>query len=201
MPEDGLSDEFLIDAIAGKAMWALERLHERYSGRLYMLAYRLTEDHMVSEELVQDTFLAVWQCAPSYNPHAAPVHSWLFSITYHRSITYLRSQHRRSTLQLMPLELVEEEELCAISEVWEQTWKKVQNEELCKCLSQLPKEQRSAIELAYFEECTHNEIAQRCQIPLGTVKARIRLGILHLRRVLEKRLQEEKVTPVRTSSR
>ena len=57
MEEDELSDEFLIDAIAGGAMWALERLYHRYSGRFYALAYRMTADKMVAEELVQDAFL------------------------------------------------------------------------------------------------------------------------------------------------
>jgi RNA polymerase sigma-70 factor (ECF subfamily) len=185
MEEDELSDEFLIDAIAGGAMWALERLYHRYSRRFYALAYRMTADKMVTEELVQDAFFAVWQSATSYAPQAGPVRGWLFSIIYHHTINYLRSVRRNSTLQRVPWQEVEAYERFALSDVWEQVWSSVQSVELHACLMQLPTEQRAVIELAYFGGWTHGEIAQRCQIPLGTVKARIRLGVRHLRRALE----------------
>src|SRR5438045_1172079 len=73
MDEGELSDQFLIDAIAGKGMWALERLYDRYGKRFYALAYRMTADHMAAEELVQDAFLAIWQSAKLYVPQASPV--------------------------------------------------------------------------------------------------------------------------------
>ena len=201
MEEDELSDEFLIDAIAGGAMWALERLYHRYSRRFYALAYRITADHMVAEELVQDAFLAVWQSATSYAPQAGPVRGWLFSIIYHRTLNYLRSVCRRSTLQQVPWQEVEAYERFALSDVWEQAWSSVQSAELHAYLMQLPTEQRAVIELAYFEGWTHGEIAQRCQMPLGTVKARLRLGVLHLRRALEQRGGGEKPLSGNTSSR
>ncbi|MGI9062103.1 MAG: RNA polymerase sigma factor [Ktedonobacteraceae bacterium] len=95
--EDGqLSDEFLIEAIAGEAMWALERLYRRYRGRFYAMAYRMTSDHMVAEELVQDAFFAIWQHSRSYDPAAGTVSTWLFSIIYHGTIDYLRDVRRRS---------------------------------------------------------------------------------------------------------
>ncbi len=185
MEEDEPNDEFLIDAIAGGAMWALERLCHRYRGRFYALAYRMTADKMVAEELVQDTFVAIWQSATSYAPQAGPVRSWLFSIIYHNTINYLRSVNRRSTLQQVQWQEVEAYERFAFSDVWEQAWSSVQIAQLHACLMQLPTEQRAVIELAYFEGWTHTEIAQRCQIPIGTVKARIRLGVHHLRRALK----------------
>ena len=187
MLEDEPSDEFLIDSIAGKAMWALERLHHRYNRRFYALAYRMTADNMVAEELVQDAFFAVWQSASTYSPQAGPVRSWLFSIIYHNTINYLRSVRHRSTILHVPWQEVEEYEHFALSDVWEQVWSSTQNAGLHACLMQLPTEQRTVIELAFFRGCTHGEIAQRCQLPLGTVKARIRLGVLHLRRALEQR--------------
>ena len=186
MEEDEVSDEFLIEAIADRAMWAFERLCHRYRGRFYALAYRMTADHMVAEELVQDTFLAVWQSATSYAPQAGPVRGWLFSIIYHHTINYLRSVRRSSALQRVPWQEVEEYERFALANVWEQAWSTVQIAQLHACLNQLSAEQRTVIELAYFEGLTHAEIAQRCQIPIGTVKARIRLGVRHIRRALEK---------------
>jgi RNA polymerase sigma factor (sigma-70 family) len=185
MEDEELSDEFLIEAIAGGAMWALERLCHRYSRRFYALAYRMTTDKMVAEELVQDTFLAVWQSATSYVPQAGPVRGWLFSIIYHHTINYLRSVRHQSTLQQVPWQEIEAYERFALSDVWEQTWSSVEIAELHACLKQLPTEQRTVIELAYFEGWTQTEIAKRCKIPLGTVKARIRLGVSHLRKALE----------------
>ncbi|HEY6408323.1 MAG TPA: sigma-70 family RNA polymerase sigma factor, partial [Ktedonobacteraceae bacterium] len=198
MDEDELSDEFLIDAIAGRAMWALERLHQRYSGRFYALAYRISADHMAAEELVQDTFFAIWQSASTYSPQAGPVRGWLFSIIYYRTIDYLRSARRRSTLLQVPWQEVEAYERFALSDVWEQAWTSVQNAELHTCLMQLPTEQRTVIELAFFAGWTQGEIAQRCKMPLGTVKARMRLGVLHLRRALEQRGVSEETSSVIT---
>ena len=185
MKEDELSDEFLMDAIAGKAMWALERLYHRYSRRCYALAYRMTTDKMVAEELVQDTFLAVWQSATKYVPEAGSVRGWLFSIIYHNTVNYLRKVQRRSIPQQVQWQEVEAYEHFALSDMWEQAWNSVQIAKLHACLKQLPTEQRTVIELAYFSGWTNTEIAQRCKIPLGTVKARIRLGVHHLRRSLE----------------
>jgi len=185
MAEDEPSDEFLIESIAGGSLWALERLHLRYSRRFYALSYRMTADHMVAEELVQDAFFAVWQSATSYAPQAGPVRGWLFSIIYHHIINYLRSVRHRSTMQQVQWQEVEAYERFALSDVWEQAWSSIQIAELHACLMQLPTEQRAVIELAYFGGWTHGEIAQRCQIPLGTVKARIRLGVRHLRRAFE----------------
>ncbi len=185
MEEDELSDEFLIEAIAGGAMWALERLCHRYRGRLYAFAYRMTADKMVSEELTQDTLLAVWQNARSYTPQTGPVRGWIFSIIYHHTVDYLRHLRRRSTLQEVKWQEVEAYERFAISDVWEEAWSSAQIDELHACLERLPTNQRTVIKLAYFEGWTHTEIAQRCQIPIGTVKARIRLGVRHLRKALE----------------
>src|SRR6266487_1511796 len=186
MEEDELSDEFLIEAIAGRAMWALERLYHRYSRRCYALAYRMTADKMVAEELVQDTFFAVWQSATSYSPQASPVHGWLFSIIYHRTVDFLRSVRCSSALQQVSWQEVEAYERFFLSDVWGQAWSSVQKAELHTCLMQLPAEQREVIELAYFGGLTHYEIAQFCHMPIGTVKSRIRLGMSHLRRELEK---------------
>ena len=186
MEEDELSDGFLMEAITGRAMWALERLYHRYSRRCYALAYRMTTDKMVAEELVQDTFLAVWQSATTYVPKAGSVRSWLFSIIYHNTVNYLRKVQHRSTTQQVQWQEVEAYERFILSDVWEQAWNSIQIAELHSCLKQLPTEQRTVIVLAYFEGWTNTEIAQQCKIPLGTVKSRIRLGLRQLRRSLEK---------------
>lgn len=187
MEDDQLSDEFLIDAIAGGAMWALERLYRRYRGRFYAMAYRMTSDHMVAEELVQDAFFAIWQRSLSYDPAAGTVHSWLISIIYHGTVNYLRDVRRRSALQQVTWLEVEADERCAVPDVWEQIWRTIQNAEIRACLSRLTLERRLPIELAFFWGWTHSEIAQHYHLPLGTVKARIRLGLRQLKQELEQR--------------
>src|ERR1700676_5213798 len=118
MEDDQLSDELLIDAIAGGAMWALERLDHRYRGRFYALAYRMTADHMVAEELVQDAFLSIWQRSRSYDPAEGAVSGWLFSIIYHSTVDYLRGVRRHSSLQQVTLQELEADERYAVPDVW-----------------------------------------------------------------------------------
>ena len=104
--QDEPSDEALLNAIAGGAVWAMESLYQRYSRILYSLAYRMVADHQVAEDLLQDAFLAVWRSATSYSPQTGAVRSWLFAIIYHRTIDYLRRVRCQSTLQEVPLERI-----------------------------------------------------------------------------------------------
>src|SRR5207245_6864916 len=92
-----LSDEALLNEIAGGAVWAMDSLYERYSRMLYSLAYRMVADHQVAEDLLQDAFLAVWRRAISYSPQTGAARSWLISILHHRTIDYLRKVRRQSS--------------------------------------------------------------------------------------------------------
>lgn len=180
-----LSDEALINAIAGGAVWAMEPLYQRYNRILYSLAYRTVADHQVAEDLLQDAFLSVWRRATSYSPQSGAVRSWLVSIVHHRTIDYLRAVRRRSTLKEATWEEVEQDERTAFPDVWDEAWRSVQSAQVRAALMNIPIEQRMVIELAYFQGWTHSEIAEGCKIPLGTVKARMRLGLMHLKGILE----------------
>ena len=181
---DELSDEALINAIAEGAEWAMEPLYERYNRVLYSLAYRMVADHQVAEDLLQDAFLSVWRRASSYAPQSAAVRSWLISIVHHRTIDYLRAVRRRAGLKEVTWEEIEQDERTAFPDVWEEALRSVQSAQLRAALMNIPSEQRMVIELAYFQGWTHSEIAEGCEIPLGTVKARMRLGLSHLRVLL-----------------
>lgn len=180
-----LSDEELLQAIADKKVWAMEPLYERYSHLLYSLAYRVVTDTQVAEDLLQETFFAVWRNASSYSSQSGLVRSWLISIIHHRAIDYLRSMRRRGGVNKVPLEDIEHEESMAVPDVWDEAWLAIQGAQVRTALLQLSQEQRNVIELAYFKGWTHSEIAEDCQIPLGTVKARMRLGLARLRRILQ----------------
>ncbi|HWZ18744.1 MAG TPA: sigma-70 family RNA polymerase sigma factor [Ktedonobacteraceae bacterium] len=178
------SDEALLNAIAGGAVWAMDSLYQRYSRILYSLAYRMVADHQVAEDLLQDAFLAVWRRAITYSPQSGAARSWLISIMHHRTIDYLRRVRRRSTIQEAPLEELELNESIAHPDAWDAAWQSVKSSHVRAALMQIPTEQRMVIELAYFQGWTHSEIAAGTQIPLGTIKARMRLGLLHLKQVL-----------------
>src|SRR6266568_9596141 len=181
-----LPDEVLLNAIAGGAVWAMEPLYHRYSRILYSLAYRMVADHQVAEDLLQEAFLAVWRRATSYSPQSGAVRSWIVSILHHRTIDYLRSVRRRSVLlKETRWEEIETDEHAAFPDVWDEAWRSVQSSQVRAALMQLPAEQRLVIEMAYFQGWTHSEIAEGCQIPLGTVKARMRLGLHRLKLILE----------------
>lgn len=187
-----MSDEALLDAIADGSAWAMESLYQRYSRILYSLAYRMVADHQVAEDLLQDAFIAVWRRATSFTPSAGAARSWLISILHHRTIDYLRRVRRRAALQEAPLEDIEFDETIATPDVWEETWRSVRSAQVREALMQLPTEQRLVIELAYFQGWTHSEIAEGTHTPLGTVKARMRLGLQRLKRHLEDmRMNEE----------
>lgn len=183
---DQFSDEDLIRAIASGAMWAMEQLFVRYGRMLYALAYRMVTDQQVAEDLVQEVLLAVWRYATSYTPQLGTARSWLLSIMHHRTIDYLRGVRRRSIFKQTSWEEVALDENMAVSDVWDEAWRSVQSEQVRTALIQLSPEQLRVIELAYFQGWTHTEIAERLQLPLGTVKARLRLGLIHLKRILER---------------
>src|SRR3989442_13281376 len=179
------SDEALLNAIAGGAVWAMESLYQRYSRILYSLVYRMVADHQVAEDLLQDAFLSIWRHATSYSPQSGVARSWLISIVHHRTIDYLRSVRRRSVMNETTWEEAELDEHVSFPDVWDEAWRSVQSSQVRTALMRLSPEQRMVIELAYFQGWTHTEIAEGCQIPLGTVKARMRLGLTRLKHILE----------------
>jgi len=186
IPTTVLNDEGLIDAIVVGAVWAMEQLYQRYRVILYSLIYRMVADHQVAEDLLQEAFLAVWQHARSYSPQAGAVRPWLVSIVHHRTIDYLRAvRSRAGRIQEADLEEVDQYEHCAVPDVWNEVWRSEQSTQVRQALMHLPIEQRMLIELAFFQGWTHSEIAEGCHLPLGTVKTRIRSGLMQLRRMLE----------------
>lgn len=181
---DELSDEALLTAIAGGAVWAMEFLYDRYSRILYSLAYRIVADHQVAEDLLQDSFLSIWKRSSTFSPQSGAARYWLMSIVHHRAIDYLRRVRRRSVLQEAPLAEIDIDELTSFPDVWDEAWRSVQSTQVRAALMKIPTEQRLVIELAYFQGWSHTEIAQGTETPLGTVKARMRLGLQHLKRIL-----------------
>lgn len=184
MLSNELNDDTLIQAVASGQGWAMETLYQRYSALLYTCAYRIVADHQIAEDIRQESFLAMWRHITSYSPKLGAISTWLLSITYHRAIDYVRIGHRQAALKGGSLEEAKTVVSADSSDVWEEVWQSVQGAQVREALITLPPEQRIVIELAFFQGLTHTEIATRCQLPLGTVKGRMRLGLLRMKRTL-----------------
>jgi RNA polymerase sigma-70 factor, ECF subfamily len=189
-----MSDEEVVQAISLGEEWAVEVLYRRYHRYAYALAYRILEDGTAAEDIVQEVFLSIWRKAASYQQQHGTVHSWLQAIVHNRAIDRVRSAAYREQ-QWKSLQGDEREQergrereqdpACEQPDVWEEAWERERRLLILQALAELPAEQRQVIEESYFEGYTHFEIAQRWNLPLGTVKGRMRLGLQKMRRFLE----------------
>ncbi|HEX5826095.1 MAG TPA: sigma-70 family RNA polymerase sigma factor [Candidatus Limnocylindrales bacterium] len=179
-PTDEADRAVLVRLSAGD-LDALEELYERHGTMAYSIAYRVTGDAALAEDCVQEAFLGAWRSAERYADSRGSVKAWLLAIVHHRAIDAVR--RRRPTSELPASEAPAPTELQA-PDVWPEVAGSLEREEIAAALATLPDAQREAIELAYFEGLTQPEIAARTGAPLGTVKGRVRLGLLALRRAL-----------------
>ncbi len=182
-----VSDEELMALVLRRQEAALGALYDRYSRLVYAVALRITGDRETTEEVVQDVFQNVWQAAASFQPGVGAFSSWLLGITRHRSIDVTRSKRERARAREETLGDIRPPE--AESNVDREVGQRMLRETVRTALEALPTNQRQAIELAYYGGLTRAEIAERLNEPLGTVKTRLRLGLLKLRDLL--RLERE----------
>lgn len=162
---------------------ALAFLYDRHSRIIYSLAFRIVGDPPEAEEIVQDVFAQAWRQAERYDTSRGVVVAWLLMIARSRAIDRVRS--RRGLPPLAPDGWKGLSEMTDPAEGPElQTLSAEQVRRLKQALDTLPLPQRVAIQLAFYEGLTHVEIAERLEEPLGTVKTRIRLGLLKLRSVV-----------------
>ncbi len=175
------ADRAVLGRIADGELNALDELYERYKTMAYSIAYRITNDATLAEDVVQDAFLGAWRNAGRYIEGRGSVKTWLLAIVHHRAIDAVR--RRRPTTELPEREAVPPPAL-QLPDVWAEVAAKLDAETVRAVLGALSDVQREAIELAYFGGLTQVEIAERTATPLGTVKSRMRLGLLAMRRAL-----------------
>ena len=173
-----LADEELISLVGQSDAEAFAVLYDRHSRPAYSLAYRMMGEKQAAEDLLQDAFLKVWRSATSYRAERASVRTWLLSIVHNRGIDQLRSlASRRRTQEKVEASAPKSQP----SEAFAESWRNSQREQVREALSTLPKEQLETLELAYFSGYTHVEIAEVLNLPLGTVKGRMRLGLKRMK--------------------
>jgi RNA polymerase sigma-70 factor, ECF subfamily len=168
-----LEDEDLI-SLAQSDPYAFALLYDRHSRVAYALAYRMMGDRLAAEDLVQEVFLQVWRAAGSYRAARGSLRTWILSIVRNRSIDQLRAKAtRRRTQEKIEASAPRSQP----SEDFTEAWRNSRRDQVHQALKALPPEQSKILELAYFSGYTHVEIARLLNIPLGTVKGRMRLGL------------------------
>ena len=178
-------DQEMIARIGRRDQGAFSALYDRLSGPLYSLAMKMLGDPAEAQDALQEVFLQIWSRAGTYDPEQSSVFSWTVLLTRSRVIDRLRARGRRSRVVVASTEDAPTAADASTVESAADTAEK--NDEAARVryvLNNLPSEQREAIEMAFFEHLSHHEIAARLGQPLGTVKARIRRGLLKLRQRL-----------------
>jgi RNA polymerase sigma factor (sigma-70 family) len=151
---------------------ALVELYRQYGMFVYSMALRVVNDQPTAEEVTQDVFLSVWHHAKQYDETKGALTTWLLTIARRRAIDYLRRRNGRAPLTILEEShfVVAEDPLPAFT---------VQS-----AVADLPPDQQTCIEMLYFKGYTQQEVANELQIPVGTVKGRVRLAMEKLRRIL-----------------
>jgi RNA polymerase sigma-70 factor, ECF subfamily len=180
-PSTDDADRAVLALVTAGQLDALQELYDRYRVIAYSIALRITADASLAEDVVQDAFLGVWRNAARYAEGRGSVKTWLLSIVHHRAVDAVR--RRRPTSELPEREDVPPPAL-TIPDIWPEVAGSLDRAEIAAAMASLSDAQREAIELAYWAGLTQQEIADRTGAPLGTVKSRVRLGLLALRKAL-----------------
>jgi len=177
-----MADEELMELVGQRDPDAFAIVLERHADAAYSLAYRIVGNNEAAEDVLQEAFLALWRFG-NYDRSKGSVRTWILSIVHNRAIDTLRRKGAR------PTQAMDVDELLRNRPAEERTEETVAHREraarLRSALDLLPEEQRRVVELAYFGGFTHAEIAALSELPIGTVKGRMRLALQKLRDELE----------------
>lgn len=178
----------LLGRVATGDRRSFAELYDRFSGVLFSVAYRVLNSQEAAEDVLQDVFIQIWEKAPLYDPQRGKPLTWAVTLTRNKAIDRLRAIQRRNRLQ----DAVEKEALTFEQFDDRSSVEAVEGMEsgamVRAAIRRLSPDQRQAIELAFFSGLTQTEIAERLGEPLGTIKARIRRGMMKLRDVIAPQL-------------
>ena len=180
-----LSDHDLLAEVAAGDQRALGELYLRHVRPVHGMVLRVLQDNEAAEEVVHDAFLRVWRRPNAFDPLRAQFRSWLLTIAHRLAVDELRRRRSRSALVQRQLDAGVDEQAESDPTVAAEV-DEIRNT-VREALHVLPGVQRAAIELAYFGGLSQSEIAQATGLPLGTIKSRIRFGMIALHEELEKR--------------
>ena len=172
-----MDDLTLLSEIRSGRQDAMTAFFDRYSRMVYSVAMRVLNDSSEAEDVMQETFIRVWQNPGAFASERGSLGGWLMVVARNRAIDKLRRRRPTDSAALFSLpssiNLAKESERVFLLE------------RVRKAMDDLPQEQRKAVEMAFFEGSTHSEIAEKTGEPLGTIKTRIRLALIAIRKELK----------------
>ena len=177
-----LADEELMHLVQSGNARAFELLYDRHGGAAFSLAYRMVGNRVTAEDISQEAFLSIWRSKMRYKQELGSVRTWVLGIVHHRAIDALRRNlvHDRRRTEVEGIEeRFEAKELTEVEAV-----RRLEAKSVRSALDSLPDDQCRVIELAYFGGFSHSQIAETLEMPIGTVKGRMRLGLEKMRRAL-----------------
>jgi len=189
------TDEALMQAIAARDELAFSVLYDRYVDLVYSASFRVLGDAQLAEDATQDIFVRLWRRPETFIPDRGRFLSWLMSVVRNRAVDELRARGRRLRREAAVTTTDGEDDQVSLIPAGDGDdpilTAQLHEEQVLvrRALTELPAEQRMALELAYFKGLTQQEIAVALHEPLGTVKTRIRLGMQKLRRSLSGQVQ------------
>ena len=168
------TDAMLVGAIRAGDEQAMERIYDRYSAIVYSVALRVLGDTAAAEDILQEVFMQLWRSPDVFDASRGSLPGWLAVIARNRAIDSLRK--RRPETDLTEVVVSVEPDLAGKAD-WSRALEKIRI-----ALGGMPAPQRSVLEMAFFDGLTHTEIAEKTGEPLGTIKTRIRAGLVALRK-------------------
>ena len=164
----------LVSALRSGDEQAMAQLYERYSPIVYSVAIRVLADTAAAEDILQEVFMQLWRSPDMFDASRGSLPGWLAVIARNRAIDFLRKRRPESDITDVVLPVMQD---LAGGAEWSRILEKIRS-----VLGSIPSPQRSALEMAFFEGLTHTEIAAKTGEPLGTIKTRIRSGLVTLRK-------------------
>ncbi|MFI2858225.1 RNA polymerase sigma factor [Paenibacillus sp. JSM ZJ436] len=180
---DNHDDRLLMQRIMEKDSAALEQLYSQYERVIYAFAYRIVQDEMAAEEVMQELFLRIWNHAERYQSEQGKLTTWMFAITRNIAIDTLRRKSARSAASPVTDEVIHliPDESSSTEQVVESRWLGLK---VSEALAELSEEQKIVVDSIYYQGMTQQEVSVQYQIPLGTVKSRVRLAMKQLQKRL-----------------
>ena len=181
--EQIFTDVQLLTLIGGGENWALSEIYARYAGLVFSMALKTLGDHASADEIVQRVFTKVWRHAHEYRLERGKFSTWLGAITHNQCIDELR--HRRVRPITDPYDWEVLEQIVVNDDPARNEQETFEQARIREALQRIPTQERVVIELAFWGEMTHREIALYCRSPIGTVKTRLRTGMQRLKLLLQ----------------
>ncbi|WP_395716839.1 RNA polymerase sigma factor [Prosthecobacter sp.] len=184
MPQTELSEEDLLLRVARKDTRAFDQLYDALAPRLYGLLRQMLHDEREAEEVMQDSFVHLWESAGGFDPERGRAFTWAVMLFRHKAIDRMRALGRRT--RLVESAALEQAALSAQPPSADEGVMADERRGVVRsALDELPKDQRQLIECAFLKGLTHHVISESLGLPLGTVKTNIRRGLLRLRELLK----------------